>query len=1084
MATMLAIIAIATGWAQTNYGIKIDGVEITSNNYQDITSANGFIAVTSEQGSVTYDPATNTLTLDGALIDAMSDVGLELPEGVNVVLQGENNSINAMYTGGTGEPKIIAVNGNCTISGNGKINCSINYGNGIYLASNSTLTIKDCTVNVSANGDAGYDNGMGYAIRSEGGTPGALVVDHARVFALSGTIYGCIRYISSLTLNGCEITDNEGTPLSFDSSVQAVWASDGIAKGQVIIDIIPVPYAVYDEQGTMTIFYDKMKNRRTGTIWDVIPYAIGQSWYSNKDITTIDFDESFSNYKEMTSLSNFFANMTNLVEIKHLNRLKTNNVTDMHAAFNSCPSLTELDLSGFNTANVTTMIAMFAGDTNLKTIIVGNEWSTESCVCDNMFYGCTSLVGSQGTTYRNSHFGAVYAHIDHGESDPGYLTGVKEAYAVRDHLTGQTTTDLVGWPDYQTLTFYYDDQKSEWGQKEERRPHFNNENTFIGETIHHFVVYDFEGSNWKQDSEAKIYNVVFDDSFANYNGLTDLSNFFSGLDKLSGVGGFENLNTQNVTTMEKMFYQCNMAQLDLRLLNTENVTNMKDMFNGCSYLNTIRCNDNWQRDGLVSTNMFLGCTKLKGYNAAHTDATMANPEGYFTADEPYAVLDAEGTLTFYYNNGKELIQALQTYYDWHLFSFTGTEWVTTEGKKWNDTNNDFIKKVAFDESFALYHGLVTTEGMFKLLRALESIEGMENLNTENVTCMDEMFWCCMNLKQIDLSHFDTSNVTSMKGMFGGCSGLTTIYCKTDWKLIAENNGITLQSADMFKDCFQLKGGMGTAYSNQCIDANYAHLDSGEDNPGYFSRATAYAVREYLYAKPESSFVIEGETLTFYYDDQMASWGQKKRIDHDSEYRYKVYPIEGKGWTQGDEGSKIAFVVFDESFADYQGLTDLSNFFSNLPILSTVDIAHCNTTKVTSTAYMFANCSRLETIKCNTDWKLIAENNGITLESENMFQDCESLKGGMGTAYSEQCTDANYAHPDNVSSPGFFTCTVEKGNLNDDNNIDDVDVEILTDAILGKIAITADLIAKGDMNYDGALTIADVTLLVDAILKQE
>ena len=105
----------------------------------------------------------------------------------------------------------------------------------------------------------------------------------------------------------------------------------------------------------------------------------------------------------------------------------------------------------------------------------------------------------------------------------------------------------------------------------------------------------------------------------------------------------------------------------------------------------------------------------------------------------------------------------------------------------------------------------------------------------------------------------------------------------------------------------------------------------------------------------------------------------------------------------------------------------------------------------------------------------------------MFQGCERLEGGMGTVYSAnnpQCQDANYAHPDNVSSPGFFTCTVEKGNLNDDNNIDDVDVEILTDAILGKIAITADLIAKGDMNYDGALTIADVTLLVDAILKQE
>jgi surface protein len=1079
MATMMAIIATATGWAQTSYGIKIDGVEITSANYQNITSANGFSAVTSEQGSVTYDPATNTLTLDGAQIDGT----LTTTGPKNIVLIGSNMLEATMLSA---YDNAISLGGDCTISGFGSLNCSASNGEGIYIAANCTLTIKDCSVTVNATGSDtgyggdGYDNGEGHGIRSAEGATAALVVDHAYVSA-SGT-NGSIRYISSLTLNGCEITSPQGA--SFESGWQGVGNSGGIIKDNtVIIDIIPVPYAVYDGQGTMTIFYDKMKNRRTGTIWDVIPNAMWQSWYSNKDITTIDFDESFSNYKEMTSLSNFFANMTNLVEIKHLNRLKTNNVTDMHAAFNSCPSLTELDLSGFNTANVTTMSAMFAGDTNLKTIIVGNEWSTESCVCDNMFYGCTSLVGSQGTTYKNSHFGATYAHIDHGESNPGYLTGVKEAYAVRNYVSYNSNPAVIWDINWQTLTFYYDDQKSEWGQKVLIHEMDN------GYIKYSYVVYDIEGRDWRQDNGANIVSVVFNDSFANYHGLTDLSNFFDNLKKLTWVSSFENLNTENVTTMNAMFYQCeDMGQIDLRFLNTENVTDMTDMFNGCTNLSTIRCNSNWQRDGLVSTDMFLECTKLKSYDPSKTDATMANPEGYFTADEAYAVLDAEGTLTFYYDNGKEFMQALQPNYSY--FSFTGTEWVGPNGSKWNDGSNpvrQYIKKVAFDESFALYHGLVTTEKMFYDLYNLESIEGMENLDTENVTCMDQMFANCIDLKHIDLSHFDTSKVTSMMGMFGGCSGLTTIYCKSDWKQIAENNGITLQSAGMFEGCYQLKGGMGTAYSNQCIDANYAHLDSGEDNPGYFSRATAYAVREYLYAKPDGSFVIEGETLTFYYDDQMASWGQKKRIDQNSEYRYKVYPIEGKGWTQGDEGSKIAFVVFDESFADYQGLTDLSNFFSNLPILSTVDIAHCNTTKVTSTANMFANCSRLVTINCNTDWKLIAENNGITLDSENMFQGCERLNGGMGTVYSAnnpECQDANYAHPDNVSSPGFFTCTVEKGNMNDDNNIDEVDIQILTDAILGKIAITADLIAKGDMNYDGALTIADVTLLVDAILKQE
>ncbi len=918
LATTMVIIATATGWAQTSYGIKIDGVEITSANYQNITSANGFSAVTSEQGSVTYEPATNTLTLDGAQIDGT----LTTTGPKNIVLIGSNMLEATMLSA---YDNAISLGGDCTISGFGSLNCSASNGEGIYIAANCTLTIKDCSVTVNAFGsDPGYggdsyDNGEGHGIRSSSYAPtAALVVDHAYVSA-SGT-NGSIRYISSLTLNGCGITSPQGA--SFESGWQGVGNSGGIIKDQpVIIDIIPVPYAVYDGQGTMTFFYDKQKNKRGGTVFDVEPNAESQEWKDNTSITIVDFDESFASYGGMTSLQGFFYDLENLKEIRNLSRLVTSGVTSMNGMFYYCSSLEELDLTGFDTSCVTDMKFMFYFCGNLKKIVVGSKWNTESLPSDGgdfMFYGCTSLVGSQGTAYDANYSNATYAHIDHGESAPGYLTGVKEAYAVRDYITEYTGDYSEGL----TLTFYYDDQKSEWGQKEERRPHTDGWNTIIGYTTHRFVVFDLEGKNWNQDG-AKTHDVEFDDSFANYNGLTDLSNFFSGLNYLLWVGGLENLNTQNVTTMNAMFYHCAyLWEIDLRFLNTENVTDMTDMFNGCINLSTIRCNNNWQRDGLVSTNMFLECTQLKGkvkYNETKTDATMANPDAYFTADEPYAVLDTEGTLTFYYDNSKKYMQTLHPNY--RCFNFTGTEWVGQNGIKWNDNNE--IKKVVFDDGFALYHGLETTEKLFYGLYNLKSIEGMENLNTENVTCMDQMFANCIDLKQIDLSHFDTSNVTSMMGMFGGCSFLQEL--------------------------------------------------------------------------------------------------------------------------------------------------DVSNF---------------NTAKVTDMTSMFNSCSCLTTIYCKTDWKLIAENNGITLQSAEMFKDCISLKGGMGTAYSDQYQDINYAHPDNVNSPGFFTCTVEKGNLNDDENIDDVDVEILTDAILGKIVITADLIAKGDMNYDGALTIADVTLLVDAILKQE
>lgn len=621
---MMAILAAATGWAQAGYGVIIDGVEITSDNYQNITSDNGFFAVTSGEGSVAYDPYSNTLTLNGAMIDPTSDVGLELPAGVNVVLQGSNNI--GVTPIGTGEPKVIAVNGNCTISGSGSLNCSIFGGNGIYIATNSTLTIKDCFVNVSASGDAEYDNGMGYGIRSaENVTAGALVVDYAKVVA-SGT-NGGIRYISSLTLKGCGITSPTGA--SFDNSYWwGVSDSNGIVS-QVTIDIIDEPYAVLDNQGTFTFYYDKQKNKRGGTVFDVKPNAESQDWKYNDFITIVDFDESFASYSGMTSLQSFFYDLENLTEIRNLSRLVTTGVTNMEAMFYYCTSLEELDLSGFNTANVTNMNFMFYLCGSLKTIVIGSGWNTENLVSDGgnfMFQDCTSLVGSQGTAYAsNPVLDVSYAHIDGGESNPGYFTGVPEPYALLN------ARSLLF--DYK-LTFYYDDQK-EYRRIETieyQGEQIESETTFFNINDKEWTVLR-TGDGIIIDYCDVIHEAAVDVSFANYHGLTDLSGFFRNLASLPSIEGLQYLNTENVTDMSGMFEDCtNLNALDVRHFDTSNVTDMSRMFASCESLSTILCNDDWQRNDLVSDEMFVGCNHLENYaDDAANDASFANPiTGYFT----------------------------------------------------------------------------------------------------------------------------------------------------------------------------------------------------------------------------------------------------------------------------------------------------------------------------------------------------------------------------------------------------------------------------------------------------------------------
>ena len=117
----------------------------------------------------------------------------------------------------------------------------------------------------------------------------------------------------------------------------------------------------------------------------------------------------FYNCKKLTSLD--------------VSQFNTSKVTSMNLLFSGCTGLTSLDLSSFNTTQVNTMYNMFYNSTNLRTIYVGNGWSTAAVVVSTrMFMNCTSLVGGQGTTYDDSHIDKTYAHIDGGPSNPGYFT--------------------------------------------------------------------------------------------------------------------------------------------------------------------------------------------------------------------------------------------------------------------------------------------------------------------------------------------------------------------------------------------------------------------------------------------------------------------------------------------------------------------------------------------------------------------------------------------------------------------------------------------------------------------------------------
>ena len=84
-----------------------------------------------------------------------------------------------------------------------------------------------------------------------------------------------------------------------------------------------------------------------------------------------------------------------------------------------------------------------------------------------------------------------------------------------------------------------------------------------------------------------------------------------------------------------------------------------------------------------------------------------------------------------------------------------------------------IKKAIINPSMADYHPK-STAYWFSNLTELQSIEGLENLNTNEVTDMNFMFGGCTSLKELDLSGWDTRNVNNMNSMFFECNSLTTL----------------------------------------------------------------------------------------------------------------------------------------------------------------------------------------------------------------------------------------------------------------------------------------------------------------------
>ena len=239
---------------------------------------------------------------------------------------------------------------------------------------------------------------------------------------------------------------------------------------------------------------------------------------SIKSIDLSSFDTS-----EVTNMSYMFSRCFNLEEL-NINNLITKNVTDMNHMFNKCKSLKEIKFpSSFNTENVTDISFMFLFCEKLENI--------------NLNFNTENVINMHG----------VFEYC----------------YALKKLDLSSFKTDKV-----------------------------SNMSYMFNECI-------------------QLEEIIFDPAKFKTNSVYSMGHMFNKCFSLKNInfGGF---NTQKVKFMCYMFYKCQqLLNIDLSTFKNENIENMDYMFDGCSNLQELNLSS-FKDNNKISINKIFGeCPKLK-----------------------------------------------------------------------------------------------------------------------------------------------------------------------------------------------------------------------------------------------------------------------------------------------------------------------------------------------------------------------------------------------------------------------------------------------------------------------------------------
>ena len=319
--------------------------------------------------------------------------------------------------------------------------------------------------------------------------------------------------------------------------------------------------------------------------------------------------------------------------------------------------------------------------------------------------------------------------------------------------------------------------------------------------------------------------------------------------------------------------------------------------------------------------------------------------------------------------------------------------------------NGTIVHIVFDKSFSSYTS-TSLRGFFQNLTKLETITGLEYLNTAKVTDMGYMFSDCSKLTSLDVTHFNTAKVTDMGYMFSDCSKLTSL------DVTHFNTAKVTDMSTMFYNCSSLTSLDVTHFNTANVtDMSYMFqnclkLPSLDVTNFNTAKVTDMSYMFQNCKKLPSLDVTNFNTAKV--TDMSSMFSSCSKLTSLDVTNFNTVNV--KKMSRMFTGCS-ALTSLDVTNFNSENVTNMSYMFNKCSKLTSLDVSNFNTKKVTNMSFMFSYCSTLTTIYVNDKFVIDKVTNG-----SYMFDYCTNLKD-----YAPSKKDHNYAN----YKTGYFTKLVGK-----------------------------------------------------------